>query len=54
MTDHEAIVAAFEEIEILPVVLFDQVEFTVAEIAAGDAAATKLIDALVAQLGAGG
>jgi hypothetical protein len=46
-TNREAIVAVFEEVETLPVVLYDAQEFTVIEGEAGDAAATALIDSLV-------
>ena len=46
-TKREAIVAAFEETEMLPVVLYDSAEVTTSEPNAGDAAATALIDILV-------
>lgn len=47
---HEAIVAAFEQTEMLPVVLYDSREFTTSEANAGDGAATYLIDTLVKNL----
>ena len=46
-TKREAIVAAFEETEMLPVVLYNSAEVTTSEPNAGDAAATALIDILV-------
>jgi hypothetical protein len=46
-TKREAIVASFEETEMLPVVLYDSEEVTTSESNAGDAAATALIDVLV-------
>jgi hypothetical protein len=46
-TKREAIVAAFEETEMVPVVLYDSEEVTTSEPNAGDPAATALIDALV-------
>jgi hypothetical protein len=46
-TKHEAIVAAFEETEMLPVVLYDSLEVTTSEPNAGHDAATAVIDALV-------
>lgn len=50
---HEAIVAVFEQMEVLPVVLADLDEFTVSEPTGGDAAATGLIDALVKRMTGG-
>jgi hypothetical protein len=47
-THREAILAVFEEVETLPIVLYDSQEFTVIEGETGDAAATALIDSLVA------
>jgi hypothetical protein len=46
-TKREVIVAAFEETEMLPVVLYDGEEVTTSESNAADAAATALIDTLV-------
>jgi hypothetical protein len=51
-TKREAIVAAFKETEMLPVVLYDSEEVTTSEPNAGDAAATDLIDALVKKFAA--
>jgi hypothetical protein len=51
-TKRELIVAAFEETEMLPVVLYDSLEVITSEPNAGDGAATALIDALVKKFAA--
>ena len=51
-TRRAAIVAVFEQMATVPVVLYESGEFTVAEANAGDLAALHLIDQLVDQFGA--
>lgn len=48
----EVIVGIFEQMETLPVVLYESGEFTVADANAGDLAALNLIDELARQFGA--